>query len=98
MLEDLNVYQILLALLIGVAMGVLYFGGLWLTVKKVFIKKKTAMLFSISFIIRLLVVFGGFYYAISTGWIPALLCLTGFFITRKILTIYKKPGEREMEL
>ena len=98
MIEDLNLYQILLALLIGVAMGILYFGGLWLTVKNVFIKKKTVFLFALSFIIRLMVVFCGFYYAISFGWIPALLCLTGFFITRKILTVYIKPGEGEMEL
>lgn len=48
-----EILSLLLAFAAGIAMGGLFFGGLWLTVKKVTRDLRSALFFIISFILRM---------------------------------------------
>ena len=55
------------ALLAGLALGILFFGGLWLTVQQGVRSKKPALLFAISFVARISITLAGFYFFAKCG-------------------------------
>jgi F1F0 ATPase subunit 2 len=72
-------------LLGGVALGVLFFGGLWWTVLKGVHSDRPALWFFTSFLLRTTLVMAGLYY-VSCGYWPRLLaCLLGCIIGRLIV-------------
>ena len=84
-----------LALAGGVGLGMVFFGGLWLTVKKGLRSQHPAMWFFISFLLRTSIALAGLY-ALSDGrWQRLLVCLLGFLLARLIVTWLsrsEKPG------
>lgn len=73
---------VLMALFSGIALGVLFFGGLWWTVQKGLYTKHPALLFSISLMLRTGVTLAGFIF-VSQGNLERLAaCLLGFFSAR----------------
>lgn len=82
--------------IVGFALGLFFFGGLWLTVKKAVTSKMPALLFVSSFIIRVGVVVLVFYFISPGGWQALLASLLGL-ITARFAVIYltKKGGYRE---
>jgi F1F0 ATPase subunit 2 len=76
---------LVLALLGGVLLGVLFFGGLWWTVRRGLHSPTPALWFSASSLIRTAVALLGLY-VISHGERRRLLaCLIGFFLARVVV-------------
>jgi F1F0 ATPase subunit 2 len=75
----------LLAVLLGVGLGVIFFGGLWWTVQKAVRSKSPALWFMASFWLRLGIALGGFYLIGQEHWQRMLLCLLGFVLARPVV-------------
>ena len=88
----------LLVFIAGVALGVLFFLGLWFTVKKALNSKRPVVWFLGSAIIRLSITLLGFYYLTMGNWINMIICLLGFILARFIvLNITKIKDEKSIE-
>ena len=81
-----TIYQNIGCLMWGSVLGAFYFGGLWLTVKRLTVVKNQALWMLASFVIRNLLVAVGFYPVVVLGWQPTLFCLPGFIVIRFVLT------------
>lgn len=75
-----------LAILGGFALGLFYFGGLWLTVRKGLFSPHPALLFMTSTLLRTAGVIGGFL-LISSGNPVRLLFAVGGFVAAKVTSI-----------
>lgn len=83
-----------LAAAAGVGLGLLYFGGLWLTVRRLPDSRRPALLFGASFAGRTALTVLGFYLVMDGSWERMLACLGGFIIVRQVLVSRLQP-ERE---
>ena len=81
---------IILAFIAGLALGAIFFGGLWFTVKKSITAKTPAIWIISSFFLRISIVLVGFYFISSGSWQRLLVCLLGFIIARIIITHFTK--------
>ncbi len=85
------------ALVAGLALGTLFFGGLWFTVKKTITAKTPAIWFISSFFLRIAIVLVGFYYVAQGSWQRLLICLVGFVVARFVVTYFTKNiNERDV--
>ena len=73
------------ALITGLLLGFLFFGGLWLTVVKSLSSKIPALWFIGSFLLRTAIVLAGFYYIADGNIKRVLVCLLGFIIARMLV-------------
>jgi len=80
-----------LAFLAGIALGFLFFGGLWWTVKVATNSKNPALWFLGSLVFRLAVVLAGFYSIGAGDLIRLLSCFVGF-ITARFLVLSLTKG------
>ena len=71
-----------LALVTGVLLGAIFFGGLWWTVRKGFSSKQPALWFFGSMLLRMSLALTGFYFVGGKNWERWLLCLLGFVLAR----------------
>lgn len=71
----------------GLALGTIFFGGLWLTVRKAVASSKPALLIMGSFVVRIALVLIGFYFIGTGNWQRLLMALAGF-ITARFLVIH----------
>jgi F1F0 ATPase subunit 2 len=76
---------LILALMIGVLLGAIFFGGLWWTVHKGVSAKRPALWFFNSFLLRTSSALVGFYFVSAGHWNRLLMCLLGFVIARFIV-------------
>lgn len=81
-----EIVSLLPALLGGIVLGILFFGGLWLTIRKGIRSKRPTLLFMGSLIVRMAIVVLGFYYVGANNWLRMLVCLVGFLIARMVIT------------
>ncbi len=79
-----------LVLITGLALGTIFFGGLWLTVKKALLSKKPSLWYMGSLVVRTGLTIVGFYYIASGNWINMLICLVGFVIARFLVLNFTK--------
>lgn len=76
----------IVALLTGLALGSLFFGGLWFTLRKAMTSKIPALWLLGSFIFRVGIVLVGFYLILQqANWLSGLVCLVGFITARSIV-------------
>ncbi|MFA6229279.1 MAG: ATP synthase subunit I [Rhodanobacter sp.] len=75
-----------LATLAGVGLGVIFFGGLWWTVRKGMASRQPALWFMGSLLLRMAVLVGGFLLVSGGDWRRLLLCLLGLAIGRLVVT------------
>jgi F1F0 ATPase subunit 2 len=87
MTETLN---LMLALVTGISLGAIFFGGLWWTVQKGVISKQPALWFLGSLLLRTCLALAGFYFVARGRWERLLLCLLGFVAARLIVTRYTR--------
>lgn len=81
----------------GMVLGIIFFVGLWWTVKKGVSAKQPALLFLGSFFLRIGIVLAGFYFAAGGHWDHLLTCFFGFVIVRYIVTrLAGPPVERQI--
>lgn len=83
-----------LSLLVGIALGLFFFGGLWWTVRKATTSTNPALLFFGSLMLRMTVVMLGFYIVMAGDWQRLCIALLGFIIARILLTHFS-PSPQE---
>ncbi len=90
-----DLLNLVAALIAGLLLGALFFGGLWWTVKKAVASKTPALLFLGSFLFRVSITLLGFYYLSSSNWQRMLACLVGFIAARFIVLYLTKSYEEK---
>ncbi|MDP4285223.1 MAG: ATP synthase subunit I [Bacteroidota bacterium] len=80
-----EVLNMLSALIAGVILGIIFFGGLWITTQKGLRSKRPALVFTGSFIIRMTIILVGFYFIGQNSWQKLLTCLAGFLVARVVI-------------
>jgi F1F0 ATPase subunit 2 len=78
--------MLVLALVAGVLLGAMFFGGLWWTVCKGVSSQRPALWFLGSLLLRMSIALSGFYFVSGGHWDRLLACLLGFVIARFIVT------------
>ncbi len=86
--------SIVIALLVGTALGVFYFYGLWWTVRRLN-SHHAAIWLPVSFLVRGAVVVGGFYLVMDGRWEPLLAALAGFIAARIVVISRLKKESAE---
>ena len=82
---------ILLILLVGFALGIVFYGGLWLTVRALPKSRHALLLTLASFWGRTALVLAGLLLAMDGSWQRALVCLVGFAMARIALARWVPP-------
>ncbi|MEO7424863.1 MAG: ATP synthase subunit I [Fibrobacteria bacterium] len=77
-----DAFPILGALVTGMVLGAIFFGGLWWTVRKALGSRSPAPLFLGSSLLRTAAVLAGFYFVSGGHWQRLLACLLGFALAR----------------
>ena len=84
------------AMAAGVSLGAIFFGGLWLTVRKGVSSKQPALWFFGSLVARMSVVLSGFYFVSGSHWERLLACLLGFIMARLVvMRLTQASGETQ---
>ncbi|MEO8392271.1 MAG: ATP synthase subunit I [Chloroflexota bacterium] len=83
-----------LALMTGIVLGAMFFGGLWWTVQKIVSSQWSALWLFGSMMLRTSITLAGFYF-ISRGHLERLLaCLLGFVLARLIVMRLTRAAEK----
>lgn len=82
---------LLLALVVGLGLGLMYFGGLWLTVRQLGRVRAPTLLFGVSFVLRTVLAVAGMYLVMDGSWQRMLACLAGFIIVRQVMVSRLHP-------
>lgn len=76
----------------GVALGGVFFGGLWWTVRKGVSSRQPALWFIGSLLLRMTMALAGFYVVSGGHWERLVSCLLGFVLARLIVTWLTRPS------
>ena len=79
------------SLVAGVLFGLMFFGGLWWTVRKSVSHERPALWFLGSLLLRTSIILAGFHWVSTGHWERLLACLLGFVIARFIVTRLAGP-------
>ncbi len=82
--------RLLMIFSIGIALGVIFFGGLWWTVLKGIHTKRPGLLFSISMVLRTGITLTGFLIVSKGSFERLAACLLGFFLARWAVMRYTR--------
>jgi len=93
-----EIVYMILAFILGLLLGTIFFGGLWFTVRKLVASKIPALWFLGSFILRVGITLTGFYYISSGSWQRLLICVAGFIIARFAVIHFTKMSEERQVL
>lgn len=74
------------ALVTGMLLGAMFFGGLWWTIRKGLSSTQPALWFIGSLLLRTSITLAGFYIISDGHWEKLLMCLLGFTMARPIVT------------
>lgn len=73
--------------IVGVLLGLVFFWGLWSTVKAFDRSRQPALVLMVSFLMRISVVLVGFYFiARYAGWPHVLIAMCGFILSRMFIS------------
>jgi len=86
MIELPTVLAVAAALVTGVVLGAVFFGGLWWTVQRGMHSRHAALWFSLSLVLRTGVALLGFMLVAHGSWSRLAICLAGFAVARVIVT------------
>lgn len=85
---------LILACVAGVALGMMFFGGLWWTLRKGVSSESPALWFIGSVLLRMTLALSGFYFVSGGQWRRLLSCVLGFFAARVAVTwLTRQSGE-----
>jgi F1F0 ATPase subunit 2 len=86
--------MMVLALIFGTVLGVVFFGGLWWTVRKSLYAKRPALWIFGSLLLRISIVAAGFYLFSGRHWARLLLSVLGFIAARfGIIRLTRPAGQ-----
>ncbi len=84
-----------LALCCGLVLGMIYFGGLWFTVRKIPVSSSPQLLLFGSLLLRLGLCLGSFYLLLLQGRQLLVTAMIGFLLVRFYwLSVASKPGSQ----
>jgi F1F0 ATPase subunit 2 len=86
-----DIVPVAIALAAGGIAGAVFFGGLWLTVKRIITARQPALLMIGSLIIRAAIVMVIFYVASAGEVMRLMACLVGFMLMRFFMVRYLQP-------
>lgn len=87
---------LMLAWVVGGALGTFFFGGLWWTIRKSLASPKPALWVFGSLLLRMGVTMTGFYLVSGGDWQRLLSCLVGFVMARQLATrLTRQPEENQ---
>jgi len=85
-----------LAWVFGAVLGVVFFGGLWWTIRKSLYSKRPALWIFGSLLLRMGIVAAGFYLFSERHWERLLLCLLGFIAARfGVIRLTRPSGQNQ---
>lgn len=82
-----------LVFIAGLALGTLFFGGLWVTVRKSVSARSPSLWIFGSFFLRISITLIGFYFIAAGSWQRLLICLLGFIIARFTIIHFTRSHE-----
>ncbi|MBA3017921.1 MAG: ATP synthase subunit I [Proteobacteria bacterium] len=91
------VTSLLLSFTAGIGLGTFYFGGLWLTVRRLPTARNPALLSLGSFFGRLVLVLACFYFVMDGHWQRLMVCMLGFLGMRSILVRLWGPDRGKLK-
>jgi len=94
----IEIVYMILAFIVGLLLGTIFFGGLWFTVKKLVTSKIPALWFLGSFFLRVSITLIGFYYISSGSWQRLLICVAGFITSRYSVIYFTKSNNEKQVL
>ncbi len=81
-----------MALVAGVGLGAIFFGGLCWTVSRATVARRPGLWIFISLLLRMGLTLTGFYFVGAGHWERLLLCLAGFVMARGMVTWLALPA------
>jgi len=90
-----EISNLIWAFIVGLLLGILFFGGLWITVKKIINSKTPGLLMVGSFVLRITIVSAGFYFIGLGDWKKLVVCLIGFTVARFAVIYYTKSVDEK---
>lgn len=90
--------SLVLALVMGILLGAIFFGGLWWTVQHGASSRQPALWFFTSLLLRTSIVLAGFYVIARGHWERLLVCFLGFVIARVIVMRLTRVAEKPTHL
>ncbi len=94
-----EISNLIWAFIVGLLLGVLFFGGLWITVKKIINSKTPGLLMVGSFVLRITIVLAGFYFIGLGDWKKLIACLIGFMVSRfTVIYLTKSLDEKNAQI
>ena len=88
----IDALYLFIAFLVGMGTGIVYFGGLWWTVRQLPFVRHPALLTLGSFLVRTGISLTAFYLVSGGRWERILISLVGFMIMRGLLVRRVRPG------
>lgn len=85
-----------LAFAAGAVLGILFFGGLWLTVRQAVTAKLPALWVMVSFFLRIGLTLTGLYYIGADNWQRLIIALLGFLAARLAITQYTRTPDLQV--
>jgi F1F0 ATPase subunit 2 len=79
------------ALAAGLGLGTVFFGGLWLTLRRLSDSRQPGLLILGSLIARMGVALLGFYVVAGDSWHRLVSCAIGFFVVRSLMIRWLRP-------
>ena len=86
--------SLVLALVAGILLGAIFFGGLWWTVQKVVLSNRSTLWVFCSLLLRMSIVLAGFYFIAHGHWERLLMSLLGFVVARPIVMGLTRAAEK----
>ena len=87
----MNELRLFGAVLAGLVLGALFFGGLWWTVQRAMASAYAALWFLLSLVLRTAIVLAGFYLVCADDWRRWLAAALGFGAARLLITRITRP-------
>ncbi len=75
----------------GMALGTMFFGGLWWTLRKALTAPRPALWFATSLLLRMVLALVGFYFVAAGDGQRMLACLVGFVVSRAAIARLTRP-------
>jgi F1F0 ATPase subunit 2 len=88
----------ILAFILGLALGLLFFGGLWFTIEKTINAKMPGIWVLGSFLLRVSIVMIGFYIISQGSWQRIIICLLGLIAARFMITYLIRLTKSHIEI
>ncbi|MGC9357954.1 MAG: ATP synthase subunit I [Anaerolineae bacterium] len=90
------IFPLISAFFAGVGIGLIYFGGLWLTAQRLSEVRRPMLLAVGSFLLRTLSAMTAFFVVMAGKWIRLIPALLGFLVMRTFLLYWLRLSQKNL--